>query len=110
MSAVVLPSVRPGLTVEVTREPVGVVALVIPWNFPIAIPAWKIAPALAFGNCVVFKPAEPVPGSAWELVKILQEAVAHSLPSGERIKWASNVQCRVWMQLMASSSASSDEA
>ena len=75
----ILASVRPGLTVEVTREPVGVVALVTPWNFPIAIPAWKIAPALAFGNCVIFKPAELVPGSAWELVKILQEA---GLPPG----------------------------
>ncbi len=50
----ILPSVRPGLTVEVTREPVGVVGFVTPWNFPIAIPAWKMAPALAFGNCVRF--------------------------------------------------------
>ena len=44
-------SVRPGVGVEVTREPVGVVGLITPWNFPIAIPAWKIAPALAYGNC-----------------------------------------------------------
>ena len=50
-------------TVEVTREPVGVVGLITPWNFPIAIPAWKIAPALAYGNCVVIKPADLVPGS-----------------------------------------------
>src|SRR5262245_52270314 len=62
-----LPSVRPGITVEVTREPLGVVGLITPWNFPIAIPAWKIAPGLAFGNCVVFKPADLVPGSAWAL-------------------------------------------
>ena len=57
-------SVRPGVDVEITREPVGVVGLITPWNFPIAIPAWKIAPALAYGNCVVFKPADLVPGSA----------------------------------------------
>jgi aldehyde dehydrogenase (NAD+) len=49
-----LPSVRPGVEVEITREPVGVVGLITPWNFPIAIPAWKIALALAYGNCVVF--------------------------------------------------------
>ena len=45
-----VPSVRPGIDVEITREPVGVVGLITPWNFPIAIPAWKIAPALAYGN------------------------------------------------------------
>ena len=56
-----IDSVRPGIEVEVTREPLGVVAAITPWNFPLAIPAWKIAPALAFGNCVVFKPAELVP-------------------------------------------------
>jgi acyl-CoA reductase-like NAD-dependent aldehyde dehydrogenase len=49
----VLDSVRPGVKVEITREPVGVIALICPWNFPIAIPAWKIAPAIAFGNTVV---------------------------------------------------------
>ncbi|MCU0975563.1 MAG: aldehyde dehydrogenase family protein [Steroidobacteraceae bacterium] len=69
-----LDSVRPGVRVEITREPAGVVGLLTPWNFPIAIPAWKIAPALAFGNCVVFKPAELVPGSAWMLAKLLHEA------------------------------------
>ena len=52
-----LPSVRPGVGVEITREPLGVIGLITPWNFPIAIPAWKIAPALAYGNTVVFKPA-----------------------------------------------------
>src|SRR5215208_4972010 len=71
-----VPSVRPGVTVEVTREPVGVVGLITPWNFPIAIPAWKIAPALAYGNCVVFKPADLVPGSAWALAEIISRAGA----------------------------------
>src|SRR6218665_3985640 len=70
----VVPSVRPGVGVEVTREPMGVVGLITPWNFPIAIPAWKLAPALAFGNCVVMKPADLVPGSAWALADILQRA------------------------------------
>ena len=67
-----LPSVRPGVGVEVIRQPLGVVGMITPWNFPIAIPAWKIAPALAFGNCVVFKPAELVPGCGWTLADILQ--------------------------------------
>ncbi len=74
-----LPSVRPGVGVEITREPVGVVAIITPWNFPIAIPAWKIAPALCYGNTVVFKPAELVPGSSWAIVDILQQA---GLPKG----------------------------
>ncbi len=74
-----LASVRPGVGVEVTREPVGVVGIIAPWNFPIAIPAWKIAPALCYGNAVVFKPAELVPGCAWELVDILHRA---GLPPG----------------------------
>jgi len=69
-----LPSVRPGVEVDITREPVGVVGLITPWNFPIAIPAWKIAPALAYGNCVVFKPADLVPGSAWALADIIIRA------------------------------------
>jgi aldehyde dehydrogenase (NAD+) len=67
------------MTVEITREPVGVVSVITPWNFPIAIPAWKIAPALAYGNAVVFKPAELVPGSAWALAEILSRA---GLPPG----------------------------
>ena len=69
-----MPSVRPGIEVEITREPLGVVAAITPWNFPIAIPAWKIAPALAYGNCVVFKPADLVPGTAHALSKIIDEA------------------------------------
>ena len=70
----IVPSVRPGMTVEITREPLGVIGLITPWNFPIAIPAWKIAPALAYGNCVVIKPADLVPASTWELVRIIAEA------------------------------------
>jgi aldehyde dehydrogenase (NAD+) len=74
-----LPSVRPGVGVEITREPVGVVGLITPWNFPIAIPTWKIAPALAYGNTVVIKPADLVPGSTWAIVDILVRA---GLPKG----------------------------
>ena len=74
-----LASTRPGMTVEITREPVGVVAIIAPWNFPIAIPAWKIAPALAYGNSVVFKPADLVSGSAWALAEVLSRA---GLPPG----------------------------
>ncbi|MFY9511155.1 MAG: aldehyde dehydrogenase family protein [Rubrivivax sp.] len=74
-----LASVRPGVGVEVTREALGVVGLITPWNFPIAIPAWKAAPALAFGNTVVLKPADLVPGSAWALADILHRA---GLPNG----------------------------
>jgi acyl-CoA reductase-like NAD-dependent aldehyde dehydrogenase len=74
-----VPSVRAGMTVEIIREPVGVVGIITPWNFPIAIPAWKIAPALAWGNTVVFKPAGNTPGCAWELANILTRA---GLPSG----------------------------
>ena len=74
-----LPSVRPGIGVEVTREPMGVVGLITPWNFPIAIPAWKIAPALAYGNCVVLKPADLVPGCAWALAEIISRS---GIPAG----------------------------
>lgn len=74
-----LASVRPGVDVEVTREPVGVVGIVSPWNFPLAIPAWKIAPALAYGNTVVFKAAELVPACAWALAEIISRA---GLPAG----------------------------
>ncbi len=69
-----IASTRPGIEVEITREPVGVIGIITPWNFPIAIPAWKIAPALAYGNCVVFKPADLVPGSAWALSDIIIRA------------------------------------
>lgn len=74
-----LASVRPGVEVDITREPVGVVGIIAPWNFPIAIPAWKIAPALAYGNTVVFKPADLVPGCAWALADIISRS---GLPAG----------------------------
>ena len=74
-----LASVRPGVEVDITREPVGVVGIIAPWNFPFAIPAWKIAPALAYGNTVVFKPAELVPGCGWALAEIISRA---GLPAG----------------------------
>ena len=74
-----LASVRPGIDIEITREPIGVVGIIAPWNFPIAIPAWKIAPALAYGNCVLVKPAELVPASAWALAEIISRA---GLPAG----------------------------
>ncbi|MGA7833665.1 MAG: aldehyde dehydrogenase family protein [Acidimicrobiales bacterium] len=69
-----LPSVRQGIEVEISREPLGVIGIITPWNFPFAIPAWKIAPALAYGNTVVFKPADLVPGSAWELARLIAES------------------------------------
>ncbi len=75
----VLPSVRPGIGVEITREPLGVIGIITPWNFPIAIPAWKIAPALCYGNTIVLKPADLVPGCAWAIVDILHRA---GLPKG----------------------------
>jgi len=74
-----LPSVRPSLNVDVTREPLGVVGIITPWNFPIAIPAWKIAPAICYGNTVVVKPAELVPGCSWAIADILHRA---GLPAG----------------------------
>jgi aldehyde dehydrogenase (NAD+) len=74
-----LDSTRPGIEVEVTREPVGVIGMITPWNFPLAIPAWKIAPALAYGNCIVFKPSEVVPASPWTLADIVQRA---GVPAG----------------------------
>lgn len=67
-------SIRDGVEVEVTREALGVVGLITPWNFPIAIPAWKTAPALAAGNAVVLKPADITPGCAHLLAEILTEA------------------------------------
>ncbi len=72
-------SIRPGVDVEITREPLGVIGIITPWNFPIAIPAWKLAPALVFGNCVVLKPADLVPGCAWAIADILVRA---GLPAG----------------------------
>jgi len=71
-----LDSTRPSIDVETHREAVGVFGLITPWNFPIAIPAWKSAPALAFGNTVVLKPATPTPAIAHAFAQILIEAGA----------------------------------
>ncbi|MCX6018283.1 MAG: aldehyde dehydrogenase family protein [Chloroflexi bacterium] len=75
----VLPPNTPDTLLFTRREPLGVVAIITPWNFPIAIPAWKIAPALIYGNAVVFKPASLVPHTALKLVEILVEA---GVPAG----------------------------
>ncbi|MFF1384950.1 aldehyde dehydrogenase family protein [Arthrobacter sp. NPDC058288] len=75
----VLPSGLPDTTITTRREPLGVVGLITPWNFPIAIPAWKSAPALISGNAVVIKPAELTPLSATHLARALQDA---GLPAG----------------------------
>jgi aldehyde dehydrogenase (NAD+) len=79
LSGETIPSTRPGIDVTMSREAYGTVGIITPWNFPIAIPAWKIAPALAYGNTVVFKPADIVPGCAWTIVDILVRA---GLPKG----------------------------
>jgi acyl-CoA reductase-like NAD-dependent aldehyde dehydrogenase len=74
-----LDSTRPGIDAATFREPVGVFGLIAPWNFPIAIPAWKSAPALAFGNTVVLKPSELTPATASALADIIHEA---GMPKG----------------------------
>ena len=74
-----LASTRPGVEVQTYRQAVGVFGLITPWNFPIAIPAWKIAPAIAFGNTVVIKPAGATPATAEALIAVLHEA---GLPPG----------------------------
>jgi aldehyde dehydrogenase (NAD+) len=74
-----LASTRPEVEIQTYRQAVGVFGLITPWNFPIAIPAWKIAPAIAFGNTVVIKPAGPTPATAEALIAILHEA---GLPKG----------------------------
>ena len=74
-----LDSVRAGIDVEILLEPEGVIGIITPWNFPIAIPAWKIAPALAYGNTVVFKPADLVPACGWAIADILHRA---GIPAG----------------------------
>lgn len=79
MMGEIAQSTRPGIEVEVRREPVGVVGVITPWNFPMAVAAWKVAPALAFGNSVVLKPAEITPASAWILAEIISRS---GLPSG----------------------------
>ena len=73
-------SVRPGIEIDVRREPLGVVAVISPWNFPTATAAWKIAPALAFGNAVIWKPANVTPASAWALSEVISRQ--EDLPAG----------------------------
>lgn len=73
------PSMNPATLLYTVREPLGVIAVITPWNFPIAIPAWKIAPALAFGNTVVFKPASYTPLLAVRFIQALADA---GLPPG----------------------------
>ncbi len=74
-----IDSVRPGVSIEVDREPVGVVVVITPWNFPVAAASWKIAPALAFGNSVIWKPANLTPASAVALTEIIHR---RKLPEG----------------------------
>ena len=75
----VIPSAGAATWLMTKRVPLGVVSLITPWNFPIAIPLWKAAPALAFGNAVVMKPSEHAPKTAWHIAKVFEEA---GLPAG----------------------------
>src|SRR3712207_3738338 len=79
MPGIMPPSARPGVQISSMREPVGLVALITPWNFPLAIPTWKMAPALICGNAIVIKPATDASLNAAALVRILAEA---GLPDG----------------------------
>jgi len=72
-------SVREGIEIDVRREPVGTVAIISPWNFPTATASWKIAPALAFGNAVIWKPANQTPASAVALTEIIER---QDIPTG----------------------------
>lgn len=72
-------SVRPDIEVDVRREPVGTVAVISPWNFPTATASWKIAPALAYGNAVIWKPANITPASAVALTEIIAK---QDIPAG----------------------------
>jgi 4-(gamma-glutamylamino)butanal dehydrogenase len=74
-----LPHVDPGALAMVTREPVGVVGAIVPWNFPLTMAGWKLAPALVMGNSVVLKPAEATPLSALRVAELALEA---GLPAG----------------------------
>ncbi|HJZ97397.1 MAG TPA: aldehyde dehydrogenase family protein [Candidatus Solibacter sp.] len=74
MPGMLVPSERDRVHMFALRKPIGVVGLVTPWNFPSAIPAWKLAPALICGNTVVIKPASAAPLSAWRLVEALHQA------------------------------------
>jgi aldehyde dehydrogenase (NAD+) len=79
MFGVTTPSEMPNKWAMSVRVPVGVVGVITPWNFPMAVPTWKIFPALVAGNTIVFKPAEDTPETAWNLAKLLEEA---GLPGG----------------------------
>ena len=79
MPGMLVPSERDRVHMFALRKPIGVVGLVTPWNFPSAIPAWKLAPALICGNTVVMKPASAAPLSAWRLIEALHEA---GIPKG----------------------------
>ena len=79
-----LPSEARDTFTYTVRQPLGVVGLIAPWNFPWAIPVWKSAPALAAGNCVIFKPAELTPATA----TLLTEIYARSRPSSRRVQHA----------------------
>ena len=72
-------SVRPNIEIDVRREPVGVIAVISPWNFPTATAAWKIAPALCYGNAVIWKPANLTPASAVALTEIIAK---QDIPAG----------------------------
>src|SRR5436305_883273 len=76
MPGMLVPSERDRVHMFAIRKPIGVVGLVTPWNFPSAIPAWKMAPALICGNTIVVKPASAAPLSAWRIVEALHEAGA----------------------------------
>jgi aldehyde dehydrogenase (NAD+) len=79
MSGAVLPSTSADELLYTRREPLGLITVITPWNFPIAIPAWKIAPALVYGNAVLFKPASDAPHTALLLTEVLLET---GLPPG----------------------------
>jgi acyl-CoA reductase-like NAD-dependent aldehyde dehydrogenase len=79
MPGMLVPSERDRVHMFALRKPIGVVGLITPWNFPSAIPAWKLAPALICGNTVVVKPASAAPLSAWRIVEALHEA---GIPKG----------------------------
>src|SRR6267378_3314771 len=74
MPGMLVPSERDRVHMFAIRKPIGVIGLITPWNFPSAIPAWKLAPALICGNTVVLKPASAAPLSSWRIVEALHEA------------------------------------
>jgi aldehyde dehydrogenase (NAD+) len=79
MPGMIVPSERDRVHMFALRKPIGVVGLITPWNFPSAIPAWKLAPALIAGNTVIMKPASAAPLSAWRIIEALHQA---GIPKG----------------------------